>query len=223
MKVILFGASGMVGQAVLRECLLNQSVTAVLSIGRRSSGQSDPKLRELILPDLFDLPVDAADFREFEACLFCLGVSSVGMDLAEYERLTFELTMGWAKLLARSNPKMTFIYVSGAGTGGKPKWAQIKGRTENELFRLFPSSYMIRLGAMRPMHGEVSKTRWTRIGYSIMRPLFPLVSALAPSAVITSEDLARGMINVAREGASKRVLGNKDLRVIARSTVKGAA
>ena len=84
MKVILFGASGMVGQAVLRECLLNQSVTAVLSIGRRSSGQSDPKLRELILPDLFDLPVDAADFREFEACLFCLGVSSVGMDLAEY-------------------------------------------------------------------------------------------------------------------------------------------
>jgi len=222
MKVILFGASGMVGQAVLRECLLNKSVAEVLSIGRRASGASDPKLRELILPDLFDFSIDPADLREFDACLFCLGVSSVGMEPAEYERLTFDLTTSWASLLARSNPNLTFVYVSGAGTGGTAKWAQIKGRTENDLFRLFRSSYMIRLGAMRPMHGEVSKTRWTRIGYAIMRPIFPLVAAIAPSAVITSEDLARGMIDVAAHGAAKRVLGNNDLRTIARSRVRGA-
>jgi len=223
MKVILFGASGMVGQAVLRECLLNKSVAAVLSIGRRASGASDPKLRELILSDLFGFSADPKDFRDFDACLFCLGVSSVGMDLAEYERLTFDLTMRWARLLAQSNPRLTFIYVSGAGTGGRAKWAQIKGRTENELFKLFPSSYMIRLAAMRPMHGEVSKTRWTRIGYLIMRPIFPMVAALAPSTVITSEDLARGMIEVAEHGASKRVLANNDLRAIARAKIRDAA
>ena len=214
MKVILFGASGMVGQAVLRECLLDKSVERVLSIGRRASGLSDSKLRELIRPDLFDLSIGEAEFRDFDACLFCLGVSSVGMDAEEYKRVTYDLTMGWANLLARNNPRMTFIYVSGAGTGGPAKWAQIKGRTENELFKLFPSSYMIRLGALRPMNGEVSRTRWTRVGYSLMRPILPLIAAVAPSAVITSEDLGRAMLQVAREGAPKRVLGNADLRAL---------
>ena len=214
MKVILFGASGMVGQAVLRECLLDRCVDKVLSIGRRTSGPSDAKLRELILPDLFDFSIDPTELRDSDACLFCLGVSSVGMDPTEYKRLTYDLTMGWANLLARVNPHLTFVYVSGAGTGGTAKWAQVKGRTENELMQLFPSSYMIRLGALRPMHGEVSKTRWTRVGYALARPVMPLIGAIAPSAVITSEELGRAMLHLAREGASQRILGNSDLRAL---------
>ena len=220
MNVILFGASGMVGQAVLRECLLDKSVERVSSIGRRASGQSHAKLREIILPDLFDFSIDQAELKAFDACLFCLGVSSVGMDPAEYKRLTFDLTIGWASLLARSNPLMTFVYVSGAGTGGSAKWAQIKGRTENELLKLFPSSYMIRLGALRPMHGEVSKTRWTRVGYLVVRPILPLIAAVAPSAIISSEELGRAMLHLAKEGASKRILGNVELRALLQDTSK---
>ena len=220
MNVILFGASGMVGQAVLRECLLDKSVERVLSIGRRASGQSHAKLREIILPDLFDFSIDQAELKDFDACLFCLGVSSVGMDPAEYQRLTFDLTMGWANLLARSNPRMTFVYVSGAGTGGPAKWAQVKGRTENELLNLFPSSYMIRLGALRPMHGEVSRTRWTRVGYLVVRPILPLIAAVAPSAIISSEELGRAMLHLAKEGASKRILGNSEMRALLQNTSK---
>ena len=220
MNLILFGASGMVGQAVLRECLLDKSVERVLSIGRRASGKSHAKLREIILPDLFDFSIDQEELKDLDACLFCLGVSSVGMDSAEYQRLTFDLTMGWAKLLARSNPRMTFVYVSGAGTGGPAKWAQVKGRTENELLNLFPSSYMIRLGALRPMHGEVSRTRWTRVGYLVVRPILPLIAAFAPSAIISSEELGRAMLHLAKEGASKRILGNSEMRALLQHTSK---
>lgn len=136
------------------------------------------------------------------------------MNEADYTRQTFDLTLGWARLLAEINPAMTFIYVSGAGTGGRSMWAQVKGRTESALLALFPSAYMFRLGALRPMHGEVSKTRWTRIAYAVFRPLFPLVQAIAPGAVINSDELGRAMIRVAREGAPKRVLENSDLRAL---------
>jgi hypothetical protein len=133
---------------------------------------------------------------------------------AEYTRLTFELTMGWAQALARINPGMTFVYVSGAGTGGKAMWAQVKGRTEDALLALFPSSYMFRLGALRAMHGEVPKTRWTRIAYAVLRPLLPIVQAIAPDMVISTEELGRAMIRAARQGAPKRVLENRDLRAL---------
>jgi uncharacterized protein YbjT (DUF2867 family) len=214
MKVILFGATGMVGQGVLRECLRDDGVENVLAVGRSSTGLTHPKLRELILKDMFDFDSAAAEMEGYDACFFCLGVSVAGMNEAEYTRLTFDLTMGWARTLARINPTMTFTYVSGAGTGGKAMWAQVKGRTEDALLALFPSAYMVRLAALRPMHGEVSKTRWTRIAYSISRPLLPLIQLIAPAAVISTVELGRAMIRIARLGAPKRVLENSELRAL---------
>src|SRR5262245_50778043 len=154
MKVILFGATGMVGQGVLRECLRDDGVEAVLAVGRASTGQTHRKLRELVRKDLFDFSGPGADLHGYDACFFCLGVSSAGMSEAEYTRLTYDLTMGWARILAASNPAMTFVYVSGTGTGGKAMWAQVKRRTEDELLALFPNAYMFRLATLQPMHGE---------------------------------------------------------------------
>jgi uncharacterized protein YbjT (DUF2867 family) len=210
MKVILFGATGMVGQGVLRECLRDETVDNVLVIGRNSIGQTHAKLRELTRPDMFDFGGLAVEPQGYDACFFCLGVSAAGMNETDYTRLTYDLTLGWAKTLARINPAMTFIYASGAGTGGKSMWAQVKGRTENALLGLFPHSYMFRLAALRPMHGEVSKTRWTRISYALL----PLVRAIAPGTVVTTEELGRAMIRAAREGAPKRVLENRDMRAL---------
>jgi len=214
MRVILFGATGMVGQGVLRECLRDDGVEAVLAVSRTSTGQKHAKLRELIRKDLFDFDAAGDDLQGYDACFFCLGVSSAGMSDADYSRLTYDLTLGWAKVLARVNPAMTFVYVSGAGTGGKAMWAQVKKRTEDALLALFPSAYMFRLGVLRPMHGEVSKSRWTRIGYAVLRPLLPLVQAIAPGAVTTTEELGRAMIRTARQGAPKRVLESRDLRAL---------
>ena len=212
MKVVLFGATGMVGQGVLRECLHDDGVTGVLAIGRKSTVLTHPKLHELIRTDMFDFSALDVELRGYDACFFCLGVSAAGMNEPDYTRLTYDLTLGWARVLARINPAMTFIYVSGGGTGGKAMWARVKGRTEDELLALFPSAYMFRLGALRAMHGEVSKTRWTRIAYTVFRPLWPLLSRLAPGAMITTEELGRAMIRAARHGAPKRVLESRDLR-----------
>jgi uncharacterized protein YbjT (DUF2867 family) len=213
-KVILFGATGMVGQGVLRECLRDDGVEGVLAVGRSATGRTHPKLRELIRKDLFDFGTAGADLQGYDACFFCLGVSSAGMSEAEYTRMTFDLTMGWAKALARINPAMTFLYVSGAGTGGKAMWARVKGRTENALLALFPSAYMVRLGALRAMHGEGPKIRWMKIAYAVIRPLLPLVQAIAPEAVISTEELGRAMIRAARHGAPRRVLEMRDLRAL---------
>jgi len=214
MKVILFGATGMVGQGVLRECLRDDGVEGVLAIGRSSTGRTHPKLRELVRKDMFDVGAASANLEAYDACFFCLGVSSAGMSEADYTRQTFDLTLGWARALATVNPAMTFVYVSGAGTGGKAMWAQVKGRTEDALLALFPSAYMVRLGALRAMHGEAPKTRWTRIAYAVFRPLLPLVGAIAPGAVISTEQLGRAMIRAARQGAPKRVLEGRDLRAL---------
>ena len=214
MNVILFGATGMVGQGVLRECLRDAGVDSVLAVGRSSSGWTDAKLRELVIKDLFQFDAAGAVLQGYEACFFCLGVSVAGMSESDYTRMTYDLTLGWAQVLAGINPAMTFIYVSGAGTGGKAMWAQVKGRTEDALLALFPSSYMFRLGALRAMHGEISKTRWTRIAYAVFRPLLPLIWAVAPGMVISTEELGRAMIRVARQGAPKRVLENRDLRAL---------
>ena len=210
MKVILFGATGMVGQGVLRECLRDDGVEGVLAVGRSSIGRTHPKLRELVRKDLFDFGAANADLQGYDACFFCLGVSAAGMSEPDYTRMTFDLTLRWARLLS-VNPAMTFIYVSGAGTGGNAMWAQVKKRTEDALLDLFPSAYMFRLGALRAMHGEVSKTSWTRIAYSVFRPLWPLVRVIAPGVMITTEELGRAMIRAARNGAPKRVLENRDL------------
>jgi len=204
----------MVGQAVLRECLRDDGVESVLTIGRSASSRTHQKLRDLVLPDLFEFNASGEDLQGYDACFFCLGVSAAGLSEPEYTRLTFDLTVGWAQVLAQLNSTMTFIYVSGAGTGGNEMWAKVKRRTEDALLKLFPKAYMFRLAVLQPMNREISKTRWTRISYAIFRPLLPLVRVIAPGAVITTEELGRAMIHVARNGAPKRILENRDLRTL---------
>lgn len=216
MKVILFGATGMVGKSVLRQCLVDPDVGAVLSIGRKPSGVSHPKVRDLIRADMVDFSVNSGDLSGYDTCFFCLGVSSVGMSEPEYTRLTYDLTMGWADALARVNPAMRFLYVSGMGTGGKAMWARVKGRTENDLLAIFPESIMIRLGALRPMHGERSKAPGGGFLLTALSPLWPILQWLWPNSVITTEELGRAMILAARKGGPKRVLESADLVALGR-------
>src|SRR5678815_1040747 len=216
MKVLLFGGTGMVGQSVLGACLRDDAVTEVVAIGRTPTGRTHPRLRELVRKDLFAVDVPDAELQGYAACFFCLGVSSAGMGEAEYTRLTYDLTLAWARALARVNPGMAFLYVSGVGTGGKAMWAQVKGRTEAALQALFRDGYMVRLGFLRPVHGEVSRTRWARLLYAVLGPLAPVIQALAPGMVITSEELGRAMIRAARERPPTHVLEMRDLQALAR-------
>jgi uncharacterized protein YbjT (DUF2867 family) len=216
MKVILFGATGMVGRAVLRRCLADPSVESILSIGRKPSAVTHPKLRDLVRPDMFDFNVNADELKGYDTCFFCLGVSSVGMSEADYTHVTYDLTMGWAHALARGNPAMRFLYVSGMGTGGKAMWARVKGRTENDLLALLPQAIMIRLGALRPMHGERSKAPGGGVVLALLAPLWPILQRLWPNAVITTEELGRAMILAARKGGPKRVLESADLVALGR-------
>ena len=216
MKVILFGATGMVGKGVLRQCLLDPEVESVLAIGRSPSGVSHPKLRDLVRADMFDFTANAGELDGYDTCFFCLGVSSVRMTEAEYAHLTYDLTMGWAHTLARMNPAMRFLYVSGMGTGGNSMWARVKGRTENDLLALFPAAIMIRLGALRPMHGERSKAPGGGVLLTLMSPLWPVLQWIWPNGVITTEELGRAMILAARNGGPKRVLESKDLVALGR-------
>ena len=216
MKVILFGATGMVGQSALGACLQDDAVTEVLSIGRSPTGRTHPRLHELVRKDLFAVDVPDAELQGYDACFFCLGVSSAGMRAAEYTRLTYDLTLTWARTLARVSPGMAFLYVSGVGTGGKAMWAQVKGRTEAALLGLFRDAYMVRLGMLRPVHGEVPRMRGARILYGVLGPLAPVLQALAPGMVITSDELGRAMIRAAREQPPTHVLEMRDLQALAR-------
>jgi uncharacterized protein YbjT (DUF2867 family) len=219
-KIVLFGATGMVGQGVLRECLLDTDVQGVLSIGRSKTGQSHDKLREIVRQDLADLADIDHELREYDACFFCLGVSSASMTEADYWNVTYGLTMAVARTLARLSPGMTFIYVSGAGTdstvSGRFMWARVKGKTENDLLQLpFKAAYMFRPGFIQPLHGIRSKTALYRILYTAMGPLIPLLMAVAPRYVTTTERMGRAMIEAARHGAPKAVLEGWDINKLA--------
>lgn len=215
MDVVLFGASGMVGQGVLRECLLDSDVHRILSIGRTVTGLQHPKLREIVRTNLYDYSDLESDLTGYDACFFCLGTSAAGKTEAEYRRVTYDLTLAAAATLARLNPQMTFIYVSGSGTDsseqGRTMWARVKGATENALLRLpFKAAYMFRPAAILPMHGETSKTRLYRIAYGITRPLLPLLTRLVPGYITTTEILGRTMIDAVRNGAPSPVLEAPD-------------
>lgn len=219
MRVLLFGATGMVGQGVLRECLLDPEINVVETIGRSATGVKNPKLREILHADMFRYSDIEDELRGFDACFFCLGVSSAGMPAEEYERLTYVLTTAVAQTLRQLNPEMTFVYVSGAGTDstekGRVPWARVKGKTENELLRLFKNAYMFRPGAIQPMHDEQSKSAWVRIAVKVFKPLFPVLRRLFPKYVLTTEEIGRAMIQVARRGAPKHVLESSDIRELA--------
>jgi uncharacterized protein YbjT (DUF2867 family) len=216
LKVILFGATGMVGQGVLRECLLDPEADEVLSIGRSATGQAHPKLREIVQPNLLDYSSVESRLSGFDACFFCLGVSSAGMSEKDYRRVTFDLTLAAARALVRLNPAMTFIYVSGAGTDsserGRSMWARVKGQTENALLRLpFKAAVMFRPAGIVPLHGVTSKTRLYRIAYALTRPFWSVLLRAFPQYVTTTEQVGRAMLRVAKYGAPKPILETRDI------------
>jgi uncharacterized protein YbjT (DUF2867 family) len=219
MKAILFGATGMVGQGVLQECLRSSEVEGVLSIGRRASGQQHPKLREIVHQDFADFFEIEGELSGYDACFYCLGVSSLGMKERDYRWVTYEFALAAAQTLARLNPGMTFIYVSGAGTEstgrGSTMWARVKGQTENAIFELpFKASYAFRPAYIQPLGGIVPKTLWLRALYAVVAPLYPVWKALFPNYVTTTAQVGRAMIQVAREGAPQRVLENRDINAM---------
>ena len=218
MKVIIFGATGMVGQGVLRECLLDSEVERVLVMGRSSIGVMHEKLKEIVHKDFFDFSSTGENLSGCDACFFCLGVSSAGMKERDYTRVTYDLTMAAAAVLARTNLGMTFIYVSGAGTDssehGRSMWARVKGRTENALLKMPLKAYMFRPGYIQPMYGIKSKTKLYSAAYAVVAPMYPLLRRLAPKYVTTTEQLGRAMICVAKRGAAKRVLESEDINAV---------
>ena len=216
MKVILLGATGMVGQGVLRECLLDPEVESILVLGRRSIEQHHEKLREIVHTDLSDLSAIEGSLSGYDGCFFCLGVSSVGMNEEAYRRVTYDLTRSVARTVAKLNAKMTFIYVSGAGTDsterGRLMWTRVKGKTENALFEMpFKAAYMFRPGYIQPLHGIRTKTKLYSVFYSILGSLYPLWRLLFPKYVTTTECVGRAMLKVAKRGAPKCVLENQDI------------
>ena len=216
MKVILFGATGMVGQGVLRECLLSNDVSAVLTVGRTVTGQQNPKLREIAQRDLTNLSSVTGQLSGYDACFFCLGVSSAGMNEQDYTSVTYDLTLSVARTLFEVNPNMTFLYVSGTGTDstekGRSMWARVKGRTENDLLRLgFKAAYMFRPGYIQPLDGIKTKTALYAAIYRTVGFLYPVFKALVPNYVTTTQQVGRAMIHVAAQGAPKTHLENRDI------------
>lgn len=215
-RAILFGATGMVGEGVLLECLKHPDIESVLVIGRRPCNVKHPKLNEILHHDFFDFSTIENKLQGYDACFFCLGVSSVGMKEAEYTRITYELTMQAARTLSRLNLAMTFCYVSGTGTDsterGRLMWARVKGRTENHLARLpFKAVYSFRPGLIKPTKGQKNvKAIFKVLGFS-----YPVWKFLSPKNTCTLEEVGLAMIQAVRVGSSKRVLENLDIAQLA--------
>ncbi len=218
LSVIIMGATGMVGEGVLLECLADPRVGRVLVVNRKPGGHTHPKLAELIHADFFDLSAIQSQLAGFDACFFCLGVSSLGMNEADYARVTYDLTTNVGRTLARLNPDMAFCYVTGAGTDsterGKTMWARVKGATENELLRLFPRGVMFRPGMMRATPGQKNLKGW----YKALAWIYPIGRRLAPGSFCTLQEVGRAMINAADFGAPRRVLEVRDIVALAAST-----
>jgi len=215
MRVIVFGATGMVGYGVLREALLAGDVTEVVTVGRTATGQQHAKLQEIVHGDLADLEPIAERLTGVDATFFCLGVSSAGMDETAYTHVTYDYTLAAGRALAEQSPGSTFVYVSGAGTDstekGRTMWARVKGATENALLKLDLDAYMFRPGFIQPVHGARSKTTLYRVVYAVGTPLFPLLRKVFPKSVTTTEILGRAMLAVARQGPTTRILGPAEI------------
>jgi uncharacterized protein YbjT (DUF2867 family) len=222
MRVIVVGASGMVGQGVLRECLHAPEIECVLAVGRSPLGRTEPRLVERVIPDMTDLSAIESDLQDFDACFFCLGVTSAGMTEEEYRKVTYDITAAFAKTLARLNPGMTFVFVSGSGTDsseqGPVMWARVKGAAENVVLNAgFKAAYMFRPGIIQPLHGIRSRTPAYRFFYTWLSPLVALLKALLPGYVTTTENIGRAMLAAAQRGAPKLILDNRDINALAAS------
>lgn len=219
MNVLIFGATGMVGQGVLRECLDAPDVELVKTVGRTPTGIAHPKLRELVQADMAHLDGLDEELGGFDACFFCLGVSAAGMSEQQYTRITHDLTLNAAYALLRRNPKMVFVYLSGAGadsTGtSRVMWERVRGRTENELLALpFGAVYVLRPGMIQPLGGIRSKTPAYRIFYSLFKPVLPLLRAALPRQIVTTAQMGQAMLNAVRRGAAVKVLESPDISAL---------
>ncbi len=222
MKVVLFGATGMVGQGVLRECLLAPDVEQVLAVVRSSTGVKDAKLMELVHADFTDFSAVADKLTGYDACFYCLGITSAGMTELEYTRVNYEFTMAAALFLADRNNAITFFFfwcaITDATERGRVLWARVKGKTENAVAAMpFKAAYMFRPGIIRPMHGIVSRTKMYRALYVVFMPLFPVLKALFPDFVTTTEKVGLAMLRAARTGAPKTVLETRDINALAQA------
>jgi uncharacterized protein YbjT (DUF2867 family) len=216
MKVVIFGATGMVGAGVLQECLDDPRVSKVLVIGRTSCGRAHPKLEEILLADFYDYSAIQHRLKNADACFFCLGVSAAGKDEATYRRLTYDLTLAAARAMAAVSDRLTFCYVSGAGTDsterGRVMWARVKGATENALRRMpFKAAFMFRPGLIEPLKGVKSKTPAYRWAYLAFGPVLPLLRRIAPGQITTTVAVGRAMIALAIHGYPKPILDPQDI------------
>jgi uncharacterized protein YbjT (DUF2867 family) len=220
-KVLIFGATGMVGKGVLLECLDDDRVERLLLISRHPIDINHPKLREIVHQDFFDFLSIQSQFVDFDACFFCLGVSSIGVSESVYHHLTYDLTLAAATAIASvTSRRLTFCYVSGEGTDsterGRAAWARTKGKTENALLRLpFKAAFMFRPGYIQPLKGITSKTRWYQAIYDALGPFYPLFRRLLPRYVTTTENIGRAMIQVGLRGYSKPILFSADINQLA--------
>ena len=224
MRVLLFGATGMVGQGVLRECVAAQDVTEVVAIVRSPLERVQAKQTEMQHRDFFDW--SDVELDGFDACFFCLGVSSLGKNEAEYRHVTYDLTMALAEALVRASPNAVFVYVSGAGTNaqGRQMWARVKGATENALMAMpFRGVYCFRPGYIQPLHGVKSKVGWYDAMYRVVGWAEPLLMRVAPGFVTTTEAVGRAMLKVARDGWPQKVLESKDINAAAAQFYRGVA
>ena len=216
-KAIITGVTGMVGEGVLHECLLHPDVESVLVINRKPCGVNHQKLSEIIHKDFSDLSAIENQLTGYNACYFCAGVSSVGKKENEYTRITYDLTLNFARTLLKLNPDMIFCYVSGSGTDstekGRLMWARVKGKTENDLMKLgFKDAYMFRPGLIKPTKGLKN----TYKSYMLFTPFYPIFRKLFPKFVVTLEEIGLAMINVTLFGSDKKVLECKDIAQIAK-------
>src|ERR1700724_2843417 len=216
LKAIITGATGMVGEGVLLECLNHPSVEEIVVINRKPGGMSHPKLREIIHTDFLNLASIEPQLAGYDACFFCLGVSSVGMSQQEYKHITYDLTLNVAQLLAKDNPDMTFCYITGAGTDssehGRIAWARVKGATENALMRLFKRAYMFRPAFMKPTPGQKNVKSF----YKYIAWIYPIGRALYPAGFCTLQEVGLAMINAAGKGYPKQILDVSDIVELAK-------
>ena len=218
MRVVIFGATGMVGAGALLESLASAEVESVVVVTRSPTGRSHPKLREVIHSDFLDFTSLRADFARMDACFWCLGVTSLGLDEAAYARVTHDFTIAAARVMAEANPKMTFCLVTGAGTdaGSGTMWARVKGKTEDDIFALgFKGAYAFRPGFIQPVGGVRSRTRLYQAFYDVFGLLMPVLKRLMPGYVTTTSNIGRAMLRVAARGPDKRILTPRDINALA--------